>query len=153
MKTIITILSIVAFTLIGNVANAWSKDNFYKNNEVNNAGQIVRTTICKGDSDDLLTFVKQFENKYDRNGNLNERIISMWDSNELKWIPKIKYQYEYNSDKQLQMLTHTKYNKELKLWENEVKYAMYIYDDNGNLLLVDYLNIDNKEQEVLASDF
>lgn len=153
MKTIIITLAISALALIGNIVNASTKDNFYKNEEVNNAGQIVKTTVCKGEDDKNLTLIKQYENKYDNNGNIRERVLSVWDSNRSKWNAIRKYQYEYTDNGQLQMLSYTTYNDSSKAWENEIKYAMYLYSSEGNLLTVDYLNINNKDKEVLASDF
>lgn len=153
MKTIIITLAISALALIGNIVNASTKDNFYKNEEVNNAGQIVKTTVCKGEDDKNLTLIKQYENKYDNNGNIRERVLSAWDSNRSKWNAIRKYQYEYTDNGQLQILSYTTYNDSSKAWENEIKYAMYLYSSEGNLLTVDYLNINNKDKEVLASDF
>ena len=153
MKTIIITLAISALALIGNIVNASTKDNFYKNEEVNNAGQIVKTTVCKGEDDKNLTLIKQYENKYDNNGNIRERVLSVWDSNQSKWNAIRKYQYEHTDNGQLQMLSYTTYNDSSKAWENEIKYAMYLYSSEGNLLTVDYLNINNKDKEVLASDF
>lgn len=153
MKTIIITLAIAAFALVGNISNAFSRDNFYKNDEVNEIGQIVKTTVCTGESDKHLTPIKQFENKYDNNGNLRERVVSIWDSMKSKWVSSRKYQYDYTTDGQLQMLSYTTYNESTKVWENETKYAMYMYNSEGNLLSIDYLNIGNKEYEALASDF
>ena len=51
------------------------------------------------------------------------------------------------------MLSYTTYNDSNKAWENEIKYAMYLYNSEGNLLTIDYLNINNKDKEALASDF
>lgn len=153
MKTIIFTLTIAAFALVGTINNAFGRDNFYKNNELNEAGQIVKTTVCTGENEKNLSLVKQFENKYDNNGNLRERILSLWDSQQSKWIASRKYQYDYTTDGQLQMLSYTTYNESSKVWENEITYAMYLYNSEGNLLTVDYLNIGNKEYEALASDF
>lgn len=153
MKTIIITLAISALALIGNIVNASTKDNFYKNEEVNNIGQIVKTTVCKGEDDKNLTLIKQYENKYDNNGNLRERVLSVWDSNKSKWNAIRKYQYEYTNNGQLQMLSYTTHNDSNKARENEIKYAMYLYNSEGNLLTIDYLNINNKDKEALASDF
>lgn len=153
MKTIIFTLTVLAFALLGTINNAFGKDNFYKNNEMNEAGQVAKTTICVGEDGKNLNPVKQFENKYDNNGNLRERVLSLWDAMQSKWVVSRKYQYDYTSDGQLQMLSYTTYNEANKVWENEIKYAMYIYSSEGNLLTVDYLNIGNKEYEALASDF
>lgn len=153
MKTAIITLSIAIFALAGNINNAFSKDNFYKNEEINKAGKITKTTVCTGEDGKNLTPVKQFENKYDNNGKIRERILSVWDSRQSKWNANKKYQYEYTSDGQLQMLSYTTFNDSKNVWEGEIKYAMYIYNSEGNLLLVDYFNIENKDYEALASDF
>lgn len=153
MKTIIITLSIAIFALAGNINKAFSRDNFYKNNEVNAAGQVTKTTVCKGEDGKNLTPVKQFENKYDDNGKICERILSTWNTQQSEWNTIKKYQYEYTSDGQLQMLSYTTFNESKNVWENEIKYAMYIYNSDGNLLLVDYFNIENKDYEALASDF
>lgn len=120
---------------------------------MNEAGQIVKTTVYTGESDKHLNPVKQFENRYDANGNLQERVSSSWDGMKSKWIASKKYQYDYSSEGQIQMLSYTTYNESTKTWENETKYAMYIYNSEGNLLTIDYLNIGNKDSEELASDF
>lgn len=153
MKTAIITLAIVAFSLIGNTNTAFGRDNFYKNDEVNEIGQIIKTTVCTGEDDKHLYPVKQFENRYDNNGNLSERILSVWDSKQSKWINSRKYQYEYTLDGQLQMLSYTTYNESAKIWENDIKYAMYTYNNEGHLQSIDYLNIGNKEKAILASDF
>lgn len=153
MKTIIIIIITAAFALIGTISNAFGRDNLYKNNELNEAGQIVKTTIYAGESDKHLNPVKQLENRYDTYGNLQERISSSWDTIKSKWVANKKYQYDYSSDGQIQMLSYTTYNESNKAWEDETKYAMYIYNSEGNLLTIDYLNIGNKGSEELASDF
>lgn len=125
MKTIIFTLTIAAIALVGTINQAFGRDNFYKNNEFNKDGQIAKTTVCIGEDGKNLTLLKQFENKYDTNGNLRERILSLWDSSRSKWVASRKYQYDYTSDGQLQMLSYTSYNESEKVWENEIKYAMY----------------------------
>lgn len=153
MKTIIITLAITVFALTGNIENAFSKDNFYKNNEFNKAGQVVKTTVCIGEDGKNLRLIKQYKNKYDNNGNIRERILYVWDSSKSKWNATRKYQYEYTPDGQLQMLSYTSFNESNKAWENEIKYAMYLYNSDGQLLGIDYLNIGSKDKEVLASDF
>ncbi|PXV67455.1 uncharacterized protein DUF3836 [Dysgonomonas alginatilytica] len=151
MKTIIITLAISALALIANIENASGKESLYKNNEVNKQGQIVKTTVCKGEDDKNLILIKQYENKYDNNGNLRERVLSVWNSNQSKWNAIQKYQYEYSTNGQLQILSYTTFNESNEMWENEIKYAMYTYGSEGQLLTIDYLNIGDKG--VLVSDF
>ena len=153
MKTAIITLSIVIFAIAGNINDAFSKENYYKNNEVNQEGQITKTTVCIGENGKNLTPVKQFENKYDSNGKLSERILSVWDSRQSKWNINKKYQYEYSADGQLQMLSYMTFDESKKTWEDAIKYAMYIYNPEGTLLLVNYLDTQNTEYEALASNF
>lgn len=153
MKTVIIALSIAIFALAGNINNAFSKDNFYKSDEMNKAGQITKTTVFIGEDGKNLIPVKQFENKYDDNGTIRERILFAWDSQQSKWDTNRRYQYEYTSDGQLQMVSYTTFNQFTNKWENEIEYAMYLYNPEGKLLLVNYLNTENKVYDALASDF
>lgn len=153
MKTIILTLTVLASAFIGTISNAYGKDNFYKNKEMNEAGQIAKTTIYTGDDNKHLNPFKQVENKYDNNGNLKERTLSTWDAAQSKWVAGIKYQYDYSSEGQLQMLSYTTFNQSTKEWGDEIKYAMYIYNPDGSLLTINYLNIEHKGYETLASYF
>lgn len=153
MKTIIITLAIAILALFGSINKAFGKGIYYTNAEMNEAGQIIKTTVCTGEEDKNLRPVKQFENKYDNNGNLRERTLSLWNSEQSKWIANRKYQYEYTIDGQLQVLSYTTYNESEGVWENDIKYAMYTYNAEGNLLNIDYLNISNKEKAILASYF
>lgn len=145
MKSIMISLIISVLALIGNTENVSGKDNFCKNKEVNKAGKTVKRTVRKGKDGKNLKPIKRYENKYDSNGNLYEKTLSVWDSNQLKWNVTRKYQYEYTANRQLKMLSYTTPYKSGTV--------IYIYNLEGELVSIDSLKIGNKDKEVLASDF
>lgn len=117
MKTTITTLAIVAISIIGNINNTFAKEVFYKNNEVNSTGQIIKTTISKGENEKELSLTKLIEYRYDIDGNISERIFSKWDSIASRWIPTEMFEYKKVENGSIEVSAHRYYNADRNKWE------------------------------------
>lgn len=152
MKSVVTTLVIVVFSLVGNFNKASGKDPFHKKIEINSAGQIMRTTVYSKKKGNSLALSKQIDNKYDKNGNLSERTLSEWNTKKERWDLWKKYKFNYTPDGYLLMLSYSTYNKSNNKWKEEIKHAIYIYNTQGKLSSVHYFNIEDKENNILAAN-
>jgi len=133
MKTLIVTLILSALSAANYEAEA---KEFYKNVEIGATGKTITTSIYQGEKEmNLIPYSKQTL-KLDENGNAQEKVIYVWNSEKHEWIETFKYQYYYNLSGDIDYLTYTNWNKSLNMWETDIQYTMYIYSMEGDLLTV-----------------
>ncbi|WP_340112554.1 hypothetical protein [Maribellus mangrovi] len=86
------------------------------------------------------------ETSYDKNGNETSKTYIYWNQATNNWMPNSKTETYYNNDNERTKLIDYDWNELTEAWE--VKYSInytkynYVFDDNNNLTLLEYLQWD-----------
>lgn len=145
-----TIIITIAGALLLSIGNIFGSDNLYKNVVGNKELGVVSSTVYHGSKKGSLTLTPCTQNVfcYDSNKSLKERISYKWNSETNKWIAIGRHTFEYNADGKLTNVAYSEWNKTIKSWSTDVKYAMYIYDENNEDSPVKYLTVTNVEAQI-----
>lgn len=145
MKIAIITLAVALFLSIG---NSFGSNTIYKNVEGSKDAGSITTTVYNSSDAKNLEPLKQTVFKYNSDKSLKERNSYKWNSNSKEWVAIGRYKYEYNINGELINVSYTSWNELSKSWNNDVQYAMYIYDENNVYSPVKYLSVtDNRNKK------
>lgn len=125
MKIAIITLTVALFL---SISNSFGSNTIYKNVEGSKEAGSITTTVYNSSDRENLEPLKQTVFEYNADKSLKERISYKWNSNSKEWVAIGRYKYEYNTDGKLINVSYMSWNGSTKSWNNDVQYAMYIYD-------------------------
>lgn len=145
MKATIITIAVAAFL---SISNSFAGNNIYKNTEGSKEAGTIKTTVYNGSGDVYLTPSKQTIFEYNADKSLRERISYKWNPTSKEWAMVSRYKYEYNINGELMNVSYASWNESSKSWNDNIQYAMYIYNENHTHPSVKYLSVtDNRNKK------
>lgn len=87
--------------------------------------------------------------EYDCNGYRTKRTSYGWDKT-LGWVALSLYQFEYNTNDQIDNVYYTKWDIRKEKWTDISDMITYKYDAEGNLAAIDRTKVDGKPLELVS---
>lgn len=87
--------------------------------------------------------------EYDCNGYRTKRTSYEWDKT-LGWVALSLYQFEYNTNDQIDNIYYTEWNDRKGKWTNISDLITYKYDADGNLAAIYRTKVDSKSLELVS---
>lgn len=87
--------------------------------------------------------------EYDCNGYRTKRTSYEWDKT-LGWVALSLYQFEYNTNDQIDNIYYTEWNDRKGKWNDSSDVITYKYDADGNLAAIDRTKVDGKPLELVS---